>query len=106
LVESWQNYLAAKANKESFKKQVEANKVSLEGTMEEMRVGTKILLDVLNAQSELLKAQLSLVRAEETYLLEGFKLLSHMGILTAKGLKLKVPYHDPDVHYNSTKNRI
>ncbi len=106
LISAWQNYLAAKTNIENFKKQVEASKVSLDGTQQEMQVGTKILLDVLNAQKELLRSQLNLVRAERTYLFESFAVLAAMGRLTAKQMKLKVNYYDPSIHYNNTKGRI
>lgn len=106
IITFWQNYLAAKANIEFFKSQVKAREVSLEGTRQEMQVGTKILLDVLNAQRDLLSAQLNLIRAERTFYLEQFRLLAGMGRLTAKQLKLKVNYYDPSIHYNETKSRI
>ena len=106
IITFWQNHIAAKANIGFYQSQVEARKVSLEGTREEMRVGTKILLDVLNAQRDLLFAQLNLIRAERTYFFEAFRLLGAMGRLTAKQLKLKVKYYDPNPHYQETKSRL
>lgn len=106
LTTSWENYIAARANIESYKTQVKASQVSLEGTQQEVQVGTKIILDVLNAQKELLSSQLNLVRAEKTYLLEGFSILQWMGCLTAKQLKLKVKHYDPSIHYNETRGKL
>ncbi len=106
LIQFWENYMAAKANMENFKRQVEANKISLAGTQEEMKVGTKILLDVLNAQKLLLTSQLNLVRAERSFFLESYRILAMMGRLTAKQMKLKVNYYDPKHDYNETKDRI
>ncbi len=106
LVSSWQNYLAARINIENFKKQVQASEVRLDGTRQEMQVGTRVLLDVLNAQRDLLSSQLNLVRAERGYLFEAFNVIATMGGLTAKRMKLKVNYYNPGLHYNETKVKI
>lgn len=104
LIQAWENYLASKANIENYRSQVKSNKISLEGTRQEMLVGSKILLDVLNAQSKLLEAQLNLVSAERAFYLAGFQLLGAMGLLTAKTLGLKVNYYDPETYYNDVRN--
>ena len=44
--------LAARAQLESDKVQVEANKSALQGVREEEKVGQRTLLDVLNAELE------------------------------------------------------
>ena len=102
----WQNHLAAKANIEFFKTQVKAREISLDGTQQEMLVGTKLILDVLNAQRDLLIAKLNLIRAERTFYLEYFRILGAMGWLTSKQMKLKVHYYEPKIHYDETKGRI
>lgn len=104
LVEAWETYLAAKANIQQYQTQVKANEVSLEGTRQEMLVGSKILLDVLNAQRELVSSQLNLVRAEQQYYQSAYNILALMGRLTALGLKLKVKRYDPQVHYRDVRN--
>ena len=71
----------------------------LEGTKQEMAVGTKILVDVLNRQSEVLDAQLNLVKAEKSALLEGFRVLAAMGRVNADLLKLPVKKFDPQEEY-------
>jgi len=106
LIQRWENFVAATANLVNFKKQIDANTVSLNGTQEELKVGTKILLDVLNAQRALLSSQLNLVRAENTYFTESFRILASTGRLTAKQMKLKVNYYEPSVHYNEVKDKI
>ncbi len=106
IITLWANYLSAKANIEQFKTQIEARKISLEGTRQEMMVGTKILLDVLNAQRDLLAAQLNFIRAEKSFYLAFYQLLGGMGRLTAKQMKLKVNYYDPSIHYKDTKDRV
>ena len=98
--------MAAKANIENFKKQVQASEVSLDGTKQEMEVGSKILLDVLNAQSELLNAQLQLVKAEKDYFLGGYRLMAAMGQLNGKYLKLNLEQFNPQAHFQQVRRQI
>lgn len=105
-IQIWQNYLAAKNNIQNYQKQVEAAQISLEGTTQEMNVGSKVLLDVLNAQRDLLQAQLALVEAEKTYFYESYRLLAIIGRLNAKTLKLEVDYFDPQTHYQNIRGNF
>lgn len=104
LVEAWETYLSARANVVSYRTQVKSNEVSLEGTRQEMLVGSKILLDVLNAQRDLVNSQLRLVQAEQNYYQNAFKVLAIMGRLNAMDMKLKVKQYDPTVHYQDVRN--
>ena len=102
----WQNYQAAKNNIENYQKQVEAAQISLDGTTQEMNVGSKVLLDVLNARNALLQAQLDLVGASKDYCFESYRLLAVIGRLTAKNLKLEVDYFDPQSHYQQVRDYL
>jgi outer membrane protein len=104
LVEAWETYLAAKANVENYKIQVKSNETALEGTRQEMLVGSKILLDVLNAQQVLVNSQLNLVKAEQSYYQSAYSILANTGRLNALDLKLKVKRYDPRVHYHDVRN--
>lgn len=106
LIAAWQSYAAAKGNIELFKAQVKDREISLEGTIQEKNVGTKILLDELNAQRDLLSAKLNLIRAERTFYQQYFRILLSMGALTSKQMLLKVQHYDPRVHYNETKSKV
>jgi outer membrane protein TolC len=83
-----------------YEKQVAAYDISLKGTQEELGVGTKILLDVLERQTDLLNAQLSLIDSKKNVLLEQFKTLAILGRLTPKMLKLKASVESPKDHYD------
>jgi TolC family type I secretion outer membrane protein len=104
LVEAWETYVSAKANVHSYQTQVKANEVSLEGTRQEMLVGSKILLDVLNAQRDLVTSQLNLVRAKKSYYESAYNILALMGRLNVLDMKLKVKRYDPQVHYHDVRN--
>lgn len=103
LVQAWETYLSAKASVKNYQAQVAANEVALEGTRQELLVGSKILLDVLNAQQQLVTAQQNLVNEEQRYYQAAFTVLAQMGRLTALDMKLQVKRYDPQVHYQDVK---
>ena len=61
VVTAWSQLQAAKAAVESDLVAVAANKVALAGVREEEQVGQRTLLDVLNAEQELLNSEVTLV---------------------------------------------
>ena len=58
---AWAQLEAAKAQLESDRVSVEASRTALNGVREEEKVGQRTLLDVLNAEQELLNAEVNLV---------------------------------------------
>lgn len=103
LMQAWQTYLAAKANIVSYEAQVHAFEISVEGTRQEMLVGSKILLDFLNEQKKLVEAQLNLVQAERDYHTARYQALLGLGLLTARNLGLSVRHYNPEPHYQEAK---
>ena len=86
---------------------VEANTLALEGTRAEQSVGTRNVLDVLNAEQELLSSQVELVRARRNAYVAGFQLLNAMGQAEARDLNLDSgPLYDPTVNYRRVVGRI
>ena len=63
---------------------VQANELALEGVRAEQSVGTRTVLDVLNAEQELLNSQVSLVTARRDAYVAGFQLLNAMGQAEAR----------------------
>jgi outer membrane protein len=79
---------------------VQANQLSLEGNRAEQSVGTRTVLDVLNAEQELLQSQVSLVTAKRDAYVAGFQLLNAMGQAEAQDLGLEGgPLYDPLGNY-------
>ena len=58
---------------------MQANELALEGARAEHSVGTRTVLDVLNAEQELLNSQVALVTARRDAYVAGFQLLNAMG---------------------------
>ncbi|MGL4825084.1 MAG: TolC family protein, partial [Alphaproteobacteria bacterium] len=100
MTQAWTSWIAAQKSREQLALQVDANDLALRGVREEYTMGLKSLLDVLQIEEKWRDAQIALVRARQTETLAQFQILVLIGELTARNLKLKVPYHDPNVYYN------
>jgi outer membrane protein len=96
---SWQAYTSAEATIASNMAQVEANTVAYKGVKLEQQVGGRTILDVLNAEQELLNSQVALVSSKRDTVVAAYELLSAIGTLTATGLSLHVNVYDPAAHY-------
>ena len=78
---------------------VDAAALSLEGVRAENSVGNRTILDILNAEQELVNAQVQLATAKRNGYVAGFSLLAAMGRAGAKDLGLDGgPLYDPQVH--------
>ncbi len=95
------NWMAARESIASNEIAVAANQLALEGVRAEQTVGTRNVLDVLNAEQELLNSQVALVTARRDEYVAGFQLLNAMGQAEAEDLNLDGgPLYDPQVHYD------
>ncbi len=84
---------------------IEANTVAVRGVARQQGVGARTLLDVLNAQQELVAAQVNLARATRDARVAELELLAVGGRLTAERLGLHAPVYDPARHYDATRER-
>jgi outer membrane protein len=101
------SYQAAMAAIGANQEAVKANELALEGVRAENRVGTRTVLDVLNAEQELLNSQVDLVSAEHDQYVAGFALLNAMGMAEARDLGLDGgSLYDPTANYNHVKGWI
>ncbi|MDP5278535.1 TolC family outer membrane protein [Sphingomonas sp. DG1-23] len=103
---SFASYQSALRVIESTRVAVEANRLSLEGVRAENSVGTRTILDILNAEQELLNSQVNYVTAERDAYVAGFSLLAAMGRAEAKDLGLDGgPLYDPAANYERVRGR-
>lgn len=85
---------------------VDAATLSLEGVRAENSVGNRTILDILNAEQELLSARVRLVTARRNAYVAGFTLLAAMGRAEAQDLGLDGgPLYDPDVNYRRVRGK-
>ena len=97
---AWAQFESAEASLASNEAAVRANRIAFEGVSKEQSVGGRTILDVLNAEQELLNASVNLVTAKRNAVVAAFQVLSASGALTAANLGLKVRLYDPTVHYD------
>lgn len=102
---TWEALQTVRARIASFNTQIEAAEVALEGVEREATVGSRTVLDVLDAEQELLDARVSLVRAQRDEMVAIFELKAAMGRLTAQHLNLPVDFYDPRDHYQEVRDR-
>ena len=92
---------------QSSQQAVNANKLSLEGVRAENSVGSRTILDILNAEQELLNSQVTLVTAQRDAYVAGFALLAAMGQAQANTLGLDGgALYDPIAHYATVRHRV
>lgn len=100
------NFQAAQEAIESNETAVAANTLALEGVRAEQTVGTRNVLDVLNAEQELLNSQVQLVTARRDAYVAGFALLNAMGMAELEDLNLEGGVlYDPVANYNRVARR-
>ena len=86
---------------------VQADQLALEGARAEQSVGTRTVLDVLNAEQELLNSQVALVSAKRDAYVAGFTLLNTMGQAQAQTLGLDGgPLYDPLGNYRHVASNL
>jgi TolC family type I secretion outer membrane protein len=105
-ITAWQAVQTAFAQTVSFGEQVRANELALEGVRREQEVGARTILDILDAEQELLDSRVSLVASQTDEVVARHRLLAAVGALTAVNLGLDVEYYDPAKHYRAVRNKI
>ena len=104
---AFSRYQAAVEVIQSSQTAVSANELALEGTRAEQGVGTRNLLDVLNAEQELLNSRSTLVSAQRDAYVAGFALIAAMGRAQAKDLGLDGgSLYDPVANYKRVHGNI
>lgn len=103
---SYASYSAALAIIDSSREAVAAAELSLEGVRAENSIGNRTVLDVLNAEQELLLARVDLVTARRNAYVAGFSLLAAMGRAEARDLGIEGgALYDPLANYDRVSDR-
>ncbi|MFB0611905.1 TolC family outer membrane protein [Aurantiacibacter poecillastricola] len=105
---AYSSWRAANAIISSSQAAVDAAALSLEGVRAENTVGNRTVLDILDAQQELLRAQVQLVTARRNAYVAGFSLLAAMGKAEARDLGLadEGVLYDPIENYDRVRDII
>lgn len=101
----WSQLIGAKGQLESDMTQVRANQTALEGVREEERVGQRTVLDVLDAELELVNAEVQASTTRRNVVVAAYSLLSAMGKLEVAQIGVSDPVYDAEAHYNEVRNK-
>ena len=87
---AWSNYQSNKSLLNSVRAQVNAAEIANEGIVAEYNSGSdRTTLEVIQSNSLLLNAQISLADSERNYILSQFNLLKSVGLLNSNHLKIR-----------------
>lgn len=105
VVTAWSRLQASKAQLQSDQVAVEASRTALAGVREEERVGQRTVLDVLNAEQELVNTEVQLATTQRDVVVNSYTLISAVGRLNAQELGLTAEVYDPDEHYHEVRRK-
>ena len=97
------DYSSSRIN--AYIKQIESNKIYLDGLKQEFELGERTTLDVLDGEQELLESELDLIKAYKDYFISYYEVLFFIGKLNAKDLNLNVEIFDNEENYNKVKRK-
>jgi len=86
---AWSSLEASKGFLNSVKAQVRAAQIANDGIAAEYERGSRTTLDVIQSNTLLLSAQISLASSEKNYLMAQYNLIKAVGLLNSQYLKLK-----------------
>ena len=97
------NYNYSFSRIDAFNSQIESNKIFLNGLQQELMLGERTTLDILDGEQELLKSQLDLAKSKNELFISYYEILFILGRLNAKDLKLNVVLFDERKNFNKVK---
>ncbi len=102
----WEAFIASKSRIVAASEAVEAAQIAYDGTFQEEKVGSKTILDVLDAEDKLFKVKIAKVDAIKENISSAYQMKAILGQLTAKSLKLKVKFFEPEKEFRKTKFKV
>jgi TolC family type I secretion outer membrane protein len=105
-VSSWEDLQAARSEIVSRRAQVDASRIARDGVHKEAELGTRTILDALNADQELLDAESALVTAQRNEVVASFSLAANLGLMTPDILGFPELKQDYNVHVDEITHKI
>ncbi|MGZ9096673.1 MAG: TolC family outer membrane protein [Micavibrio sp.] len=105
-ISSWEDLLASQAEILSRKAQVEASRIARDGVHKEAELGTRTILDALDADQELLDAESALITAQRNEVVAEYTLATTLGLMTPETLGFPELSRDYDEHIREITGKI
>jgi len=103
---AWNLFRSTATQSAALNTRVKAAATAVEQTRREEEMGLGTFVDLLNAQRELIEAQVAQAQIDAKRVLAGYQVLAGVGGLTARSLNLPVPPMDIEGDYQRTKWRL
>ena len=105
VVSAYSQYQGSVAAVQANEEQLRAARLALQGAVEERKVGQRTTLDVLNTQSQVISAQISLSNSSRDVKVAGYAIMSAIGRLSAERLKLRIAKYEPEQHLKAVEDK-
>lgn len=102
---SWAQYQAARTRVDLGQQRVRTSVTVLDGVRREEGIGQRDLLDVLNAEQDVVDARVELIAAQQDLTVAAFRVIGDIGRLSAEQLQLETLAYDPTVHYEEVRRK-
>ena len=106
VAQAYYRYQASLKSIEASQRQEDAAEIAYEGAKEELAVGVRTTLAVLDQEQELFEARLNVVRAERDAYVAAHQLLRAMGALSLNNLNVPAQPYDPSDYENQIEVSI
>ncbi len=103
---AWETYQSTLAQIRAREDEVRATSIALEGVEQEAAVGSRTVLDVLDAEQELLDARVNLVQAQRDEVVARYDLIASVGGLNVMDLNLPVQAYDVEFYYKAVRDSV
>ncbi len=104
VAQAWTQRDVAVARIDAGQLEVRAARIAFQGLQEEVALGARTTLDVLDAEQDLQDAQANLISAQIAEIRSGYQILFTMGLLTVDHLGLGLTTYDPNAYYMAVKD--
>ena len=99
----WIDFKSLESQIFSIEAAITANEMAVDGVKRENEVGSRTLLDVLDAEQDLLEEKVELIKSKRDKFKTIFSLIAKMGKLSAYELNLDVNIYDYEKNYIAVK---
>ncbi len=105
VITAWNNLQSSREQIKAARSSVRAAEIAQNGIVEEVKVGQRTTLDLLNARQELLDSRVTLVTAERDAVISAYSLLSSIGKLSPDYVGLQVAKYNPDTNLERVNDK-
>ena len=102
---AWSLLEAARSRVDLGTTRIRASEVALKGVRKEEEIGQRSLLDILNAEQDVVDARVALISARRELIVASYEVLAQIGRLSAQELSLPTMTYDPTVHYEEVRRK-